>query len=303
MKIKIFLICLASVSWGTTGAAMILMSQEASLSPLIVSFWRMAISAPLLILIGSRIALDYSALRKHLCKLIGLGSCMALYQICYFSAVNKAGIAVTALVAICSSPLFIAFIAAWSLKEKITIRILSALVLGILGTGLLVFNPHVLLETSQDFFIGTGIALGAGLLWASYAVLAKATISRLHPLQVSACSFSLSAIFLLPALLFQPFDYNSFTQGLPYLLYLGIIPTSIAYGIYFWGLQGVSATVAGILALLEPLTATLIGVVYFKEPFSLLSGVGAVLMLLALLILTLPIKQLKYKTAYQRTKK
>ncbi len=296
MKISIFLICLASVSWGTTGAAMILMSQEASISPLIVSFWRMAISAPVLILIGSRIAVDYSALRKNSLNLLGLGSCMALYQICYFSAVNKAGIAVTALVAICSSPLFIALIAAWSLKEKISIRILIALVFGIFGTGLLVLNPHVLLETNRDFFVGTGIALGAGLLWASYAVLAKASISRLHPLQVSACSFSLSAIFLLPALIFQPFPYNSFLKGLPYLVYLGIIPTSIAYGIYFWGLQGVSATIAGILALLEPLTATLIGVIYFKEPFGLLSAVGAILLLFALLILTLPIKQLKYKT-------
>lgn len=295
MKINIFLICLASVSWGTTGAAMILMSQEALISPLIVSFWRMAISAPILILIGSRIAIDYSALRKNYLNLLGLGSCMALYQICYFTAVNKAGIAVTALVAICTSPLFIALIATWSLKEKITIRILTALILGILGTALLVLNPQVFLEANPEFIVGIGIALAAGLLWASYAVLAKASISKLHPLQVSAYSFSLSAIFLFPALIFQPVAYSSFLEGLPYLLYLGIIPTSIAYGIYFWGLQGVSATIAGILALLEPLTATLIGVIYFKEPFGLLSTIGAILLLFALFILTLPIKSLKYK--------
>ncbi|MBO7669454.1 MAG: EamA family transporter, partial [Oscillospiraceae bacterium] len=54
---------------------------------------------------------------------------------------------------------------------------------------------------------------------------------------------------------------------------------------YTLGLQTVEASRAGILATVEPLVATLIGVVVFSEPLTLLSGLGILLILAAVVLL------------------
>ncbi|PYM80490.1 MAG: EamA family transporter, partial [Candidatus Rokuibacteriota bacterium] len=63
---------------------------------------------------------------------------MAVFQAMYFTAVTRAGIAVTALVAICSAPIMIAALAAVLLGERPTPRLALALGLGVAGTALLV---------------------------------------------------------------------------------------------------------------------------------------------------------------------
>nr|MCR5007956.1 EamA family transporter [Oribacterium sp.] len=52
------------------------------------------------------------------------------------------------------------------------------------------------------------------------------------------------------------------------------------------------ASKAGILATIEPLVATLIGIVFFSEPLTLLSGTGILLILAAVVLLN--IKQIKF---------
>ena len=51
------------------------------------------------------------------------------------------------------------------------------------------------------------------------------------------------------------------------------------------GLRTVEASKAGILATIEPLVATLVGILVFSEPLTLLSGSGIVLILLAVILL------------------
>ena len=73
------------------------------------------------------------------------------------------------------------------------------------------------------------------------------------------------------------------------LLYLGMGPTAAAYVLFSVGLRRVPATVAGIVSLLEPLTATLLGVVAFGESLDPLGVAGAVLLLASLGLLVAPV--------------
>ncbi len=54
---------------------------------------------------------------------------------------------------------------------------------------------------------------------------------------------------------------------------------------YTLGLRTVEASKAEILATIEPLVATLVGILVFSEPLTLLSGSGIVLILLAVILL------------------
>ena len=64
-----------------------------------------------------------------------------------------------------------------------------------------------------------------------------------------------------------------------------LVTAVIPFLAYTLGLQRLEASKAGILATIEPLVATVIGTVYFSEPLTVLSGMGILLILGAVIIL------------------
>ncbi|MGH7350560.1 MAG: EamA family transporter, partial [Candidatus Rokuibacteriota bacterium] len=74
--------------------------------------------------------------------------------------------------------------------------------------------------------------------------------------------------------------------GWPLLLYLGLGPTAVAYALFTTGLGRVPATAAGIVSLLEPLTATALGLLVFGERLGPIGVIGASLLLASLALLT-----------------
>ncbi len=294
MFLGLVLVGLAAMSWGTTGATMTLLSRETAVSPLLVGWSRLAIAAPLLVLAAAGVGgfgARHSSLRPWpsvadlpLCA--ALGAAMATYQVCYFRAVTLVGVAPAALLAICSAPLLIAVLASLFLGERLTRLVRLSLGMAVTGTALLVIGPRGFGEIASHFGLGALLALGAGVSYAVYAVAAKGLLARVTPLAVSAITFALAALFLAPALLGEPAPTRALAAGWPLLLYLGIGPTAVAYVMFTAGLGRVPATAAGIVSLLEPLTATTLGLLVFGERLGAVGVTGALLLLAALAVLT-----------------
>jgi DME family drug/metabolite transporter len=276
------LIALAAVSWGTAGAVTTVLVTQAGATPLVIGAVRMLLAA---ILLGiAVIALGGGGgggAARDRGRCLAAGVCNAAFQAAYFSAVILAGIAVTALVAICSAPVLIATLAALLLGERPSRRLLIALALGVAGTALLVAGPGVADAARPHFAAGVGLALAAGLAYACYVVLAKTAVARMAPLPVAAWTFAAAAVVMAPALWTSGVG-RQLALGWPWLLYLGAVTTAAAYAIYTIGLRRVPASAAGVAALLEPLTATLLGVVVFGESLGGAGWAGAVLLLGAL---------------------
>jgi drug/metabolite transporter, DME family len=142
---------------------------------------------------------------------------------------------------------------------------------------------------------GILLALGAGFSYAAYAVGAKAVIKKLDPFTVLAFSFTAAGLMLSPALVFANSQINNQINNLntqnwqlqaPFLLYLGLVSTGVAYLIYMEGLKSTKATIAGIAVLLEPLTATCLGILVFRETMGVNSAIGGLLLLGAIAILS-----------------
>jgi DME family drug/metabolite transporter len=290
MLVGLVLIGLAAVSWGTTGATMTVLGREAALGPLFVGWARLALAAPCLLLGAwlegaARRGPSPPSLAGGWARVRGClvpAAAMAAYQVCYFWAVTLTGVAVTALVAICSAPLLIALLAALRLGERLTARVAVALGLAVTGTALLVVGPRGPAEVTGAFGAGTLLALGAGLSYATYAVAAKGLLARMAPLAQAAATFSLAAVLLSPVLAAGGVTRAGLAAGWPLLVYLGVGATGLAYALFTTGLRRVPATWAGIATLLEPLTATALGVLVFGEPLGVAGAAGAVLLLLAL---------------------
>ena len=96
------LICLAAISWGTTGSVTAILVERAGAGPLVIGAVRMAVAAPLLLLLA-RARGPIRIARADRWRCLALGVCMAAFQVCYFSAVTRTGIAIAALIAICSA--------------------------------------------------------------------------------------------------------------------------------------------------------------------------------------------------------
>jgi len=103
-----------------------------------------------------------------------------------------------------------------------------------------------------------------------------------------AGAFGLGAVLLLPVLAVTGAGWIATTGGASLALFLGVVPTALAYVLFARGLKRLSAAETATLTLAEPLTATLLGVVVLGESLSAPSALGACLILGGLLVLAAP---------------
>ena len=104
-----------------------------------------------------------------------------------------------------------------------------------------------------------------------------------------AVAFGLGAVALLPALLLTTPAWLLRADGLTLALFLGIVPTALAYVLFARGLRRLTASETATLTLAEPLTAGALGAIVLAEPLTALSGAGAGLVLAGLLALAIRI--------------
>ncbi|MBN8608938.1 MAG: DMT family transporter, partial [Caulobacterales bacterium] len=117
------------------------------------------------------------------------------------------------------------------------------------GTGLLIgiqANPM----PHANALVGVLLALLAAVGYAAMVLCSRRLAGRYHPLQSVTISFIAGALFLLPCTLVTGWVSSYSALGWTFLLYLGAVPTALAYCLYFRGMRHTSATVAGIATLL-----------------------------------------------------
>lgn len=173
----------------------------------------------------------------------------------------------------------VAVLAALFLGERFSARLAAALATAIVGTVLLSgLTPETFGQRANEI-TGVLFALGSGLGYAVLALCSRALAGRYHPLQPIAIGFAVGAVLLLPFALATGLVLSFSAAGWGLLLYIGLIPTALAYWLFLRGLRHTSATVASLLTLVEPLTSTVLAVLLFGEQLSSLGLVGAALLL------------------------
>jgi drug/metabolite transporter, DME family len=263
-------VALAGVAWGTGGPTGALLFQYSGLNSTAISFWRLFGGAVWLAIAcrvlgrGPIVQQFVAAPLRYLLSGVGLAAC----QLGYFAAIPRVGVAVATVIALGAGPVFIALGA----RERIT----SALLIAVLGLALLV---------SGDGGSGHGSLLGvvfSVLSAAGYALTTVLNRDQQDPITSAFLGFAAGAIILLPL---------AMTGGLvpapvswPLLAYFGLVPTALAYALFYTGLRAIRASTAAVIALIEPLLAAAIGVLAFDEHLTTLSISGAAVLLAAVLL-------------------
>ena len=90
---------------------------------------------------------------------------------------------------------------------------------------------------------------------------------------------------LLPVALITEGAFNEVSgTNLWGFIYLGLIGTGLAYGMWFRGIRKLSATAVSYLGLLSPVVATLIGYLFLQETFNSMQLVGIGIVLFSVVI-------------------
>jgi DME family drug/metabolite transporter len=136
------------------------------------------------------------------------------------------------------------------------------------------------------------LAVISGSGYATYAILAKRLLKLGHaPERVMAASFSLGAIILAPVLVLGDLSWIAAPDGIAMALFLGAIPTALAYVLFARGLRHLTPGETATLTLAEPLTATGLGILALGERPGVTAAIGAALVLAGLLALAVPARE------------
>lgn len=272
------LILLAAILWGTTGTTQALAPENAH--PIAIGATRLAVGGLfLLIIVLVRRQLNFT--NWPIKATIMASLCMAFYQPLFFSAVTVTGVAIGTVVAIGSAPILSGLLEWMFLKTRPAKVWWYSTFLSILGCLMLFVNK----ESVYVDPVGILMALGAGLSFASYTLVSRDMVKKYSSLSVVAVVFTLSAICLSPFLFIFDMSWIMSFQGLGVSLQLGIMATGVAYFLFAKGLAHVSSSTAVTLALAEPLTAAVLGVIMLEEKLSLTSWFGIFLLILGIGIL------------------
>ena len=268
--------------WGTTGTAQAL--APAGASPPAVGVVRLVLGGMILLgLAWGRGALRHGAPWPHLATVAGMVS-MAAYQLFFFTAVARTGVAAGTVVAIGSGPVIAGLLGALVLRERPTRRWALATTLAVSGGVLLTVAGR----TVQVDIWGILLAVGAGAAYAVYTIASKQLLRAQPPDAVTGVVFFGGALLLLPLLFFVQLDWLWSARGALVALHLGVFTTALAYIFYIRGLLTVPAATAVTLALVEPATAALLGVFVLGERLPPVAFLGIGLIAAALAVLAWP---------------
>lgn len=279
------LIILAGCFWGSMGIFVRKLTTFGFTSVQIVSI-RVTLAALffcILLLIkdrsGFRIAL------RDLPLFLGLGfGSILFFTVCYFTAITMMPLS-TAAILLYTSPIWIMLMSVLFFREKLNGRKLLALVLAFAGC-VLVSGISGEGMTLTGLLVGLGSGIGYGL----YSILGTVALRKYSPYTVTTYTFLFAAAGSWA--ICGPGDMISKFAAAPdpaWLLFFccltALVTAVIPFLAYTLGLRTVEASKAGIIATIEPMVATLVGILVFSEPLTLLSGLGILLILSAVILL------------------
>jgi DME family drug/metabolite transporter len=272
-------VSIAATAWGTGGAAGALLYRSGGLGPISVSFWRFAAGAVMLLLASRLFNLGRV---RGLGRIVVTGVAMAVYQTAYFAAISESGLAVATVVTIGATPVFVAAGARLLLGERLGAAGLGSVAIALTGLVMLTLDGG----SATFSALGMGWALLSAAGYAGVTLLNRASADE--PYATAMGGFVVGGLCLLPLALAQ----GLLPSGDPLassaiIVYLGAVPTALAYGLFFAGLAAVRATTASVISLVEPVGAAIIGVLLLGERLTPQTAGGAVLLLAAVGLLAL----------------
>lgn len=276
-------VALAAIFWGLAGGIGGILIED-GWEPSVVSFYRG--------FIGLVFVLVWLGLRPHRsglankrlwlwASIAGLG--VAGNFTFYFISIEHGNVAVAATLMYCA-PVFVYLISFAFKLERPTASKWAAIALVMLGIVLLTKLYEI--NASDLSLIGVATGLLAGLSYAMFIFGFKYAAPHGSPQAILAVAFAvLSMLLILPSDIDQVVSVLG-TSSWPLFLTLGVLGAGISFIFYIVGLKYTLPALASMVAMVEPITATLFGVVVLAESLGVIQVTGMALILITVTTLS-----------------
>lgn len=220
---------------------------------------------------------DLEAIRHNIGWLILSSSLMCINWICQFEAFKYTTIAISTL-CYYMEPVFYILSAAVLLHEKLSAKKLICVCVAFCGmisvSGVIQTGFH-LSELKGVLFAVTG-----GFFYAMVVLINK-YMKDIEPVDTTVTQLALVTVMMLPysAATGAFGDVRLTAAGIACLIILGALHTGIAYIIYFDSVNKLPAQTVGILSYIDPVEAVLLSALFLKEPLTIWTIAGAVMIL------------------------
>ncbi len=236
---------------------------------------------------------DFRVTRHEFKVLFSLGILFAASSITYYQSFHfmDAGIASTILFVY---PVMVAVIMAAFFKERVTAMTVVAIVMSLVGIGLLYKGG----AGASLSVVGIILCILSSLAYAVYIVVVNQSSIRMSSYKMTFYAMLVCEITLV---LYSFTSPELYLHVLPsphawmFAVWLSIVPTILSLVFMTVAVRHVGATPTAILGALEPLTAVAIGVVVFGEELTFRLIVGILFILFAVMLVVLG-KDLRLRT-------
>lgn len=219
---------------------------------------------------------------------------IVMFNFCYYKTMELSTLSVAA-VLLYTAPFFVLFISAFVFKERITVQKLLACAVAFIGC-CFVSGALGNAQTISTACLIYGLLTGFG--YSLYTIFGNLILHRGYKsLTVTFYTFVFATLGSAPLLFSQGIDTAlSHVSGKALLIAAGmaLVNTVLPYIFYTQGLKTVESSKAPIIATIEPVTATFVGL-FYKEPLTVHGIIGIVLVLGSVIVLNLTPKKEKRK--------
>jgi drug/metabolite transporter (DMT)-like permease len=204
---------------------------------------------------------------------------ITLNQICYIGGLARTSVTHTGLIQ-AIGPVMVLLLSASVGTEALTRRKILGMTISFMGVALLLIEKPV--QGSGANWLGDLILIAAGGFFAYYTILMKKVADRYDALTLNALVFVLGSILLIPFCITSVVETrwdqipSHAWWGLAYMVIFG---SFVAYLIYAFALEKLSASNVAAFAYLQPLMAAAMGVWLLGEKISITVVIGGALIL------------------------
>lgn len=282
---SILLVLLAGVLWGTSGIFVHYLA-PLGFSSLQMTAMRAGVSAAAMTVYS--LLRDRSVFRIRKLELcIFALSAIGLYGTgtCYFLSMQASSIS-TAVVLMYMAPVYVMIFSVLFFGERINAPKLLSVALMLIGCALVsgIAGGMTVSMTGVSMGIVSGVAYGA------YNILTKLSMRMgIPPLKATTWVFMLTALVAIAVC--EPVELCKRAAAqpavsIPLIVGIGVVTFVLPYLCYTVAMKHLDAGTTSALGIIEPMSATLFGVVLFGETLDLWSGTGIALILAAVLLLS-----------------
>ncbi|WP_059172645.1 DMT family transporter [Bacillus sp. FJAT-27445] len=283
----IALVLVGATLWGISGTVAQYLFQRQGFSPAWLVDIRLLLAGSILLAIGgarnpAKILSIWKSKRDALSLLLFSLLGMLAVQYTYFAAIDHSNAAAATVLQYLAPTMIAAYLAIRG-KKLPTGREISAVILALAGTLLLVTKGNIGTLSISGLAVFWGIASAAAL--AFYTLQPRELLAKWGSITITGWGMVTGGLFF--SFINPPwmFEGSVSFQSLLAVLFVVIFGTLIAFYCYLESLKYITASETSLLASVEPLSAAFVSVIWLSVPFGLEEWLGTFCIISTIVIL------------------